>query len=58
MKEEPCLSLFEDCAPAFRFDYRGAAIHQGRLRVDSGGTSQSVSRRPNPVGDGAEMTAI
>ena len=36
MKEEPCLFLFKDCAPAFRFDYRGAAIHQGRLRVDAG----------------------
>src|SRR5271155_2883328 len=33
MKEEPCLFLFKDCRPAFRFDYRGAAIHQGRLRV-------------------------
>jgi len=36
MKEEPCLFLFKDCRPAFRFDYRGAAIHQGRLRVESG----------------------
>jgi hypothetical protein len=33
MKEEPCLFLFKDCRPAFRFDYRGAAIHQGRLQV-------------------------
>jgi hypothetical protein len=23
MKEEPCVFLFKDCRPAFRFDYRG-----------------------------------
>lgn len=26
MKEELCPFLFKDCRPAFRFDYRGAAI--------------------------------
>jgi hypothetical protein len=30
MKKEPSLFLFKDCRSALRFDYLGAAIHQGR----------------------------
>jgi hypothetical protein len=32
MKEKPCLFLFKDRIPAFRFDYRGAPF----IKVGSG----------------------
>src|ERR1700734_1867391 len=56
MKEEPCRFHLKDCRPAFRFDYRGAAIHQGRLRVETCPMANwTANRRCRPIAEAIDI---